>query len=75
MAENIVKIELVVALFIAIALIALIGLFSSPQIAYEDNNAHASIGITENSVNSQPAGGTEYSSTIFKTALTTKPQK
>jgi hypothetical protein len=73
MAENLVKIELLVVLFIAIALIAVIGL-TKPQTEASDNNAHASIVITENSVNAQPTGGAESSLTVFKTALTTKPQ-
>ena len=58
MAGNTIKVELFVALFIAIALILALGLFNNPQTA-SDNNAHSSIVITGPVSEAQPNGVTQ----------------
>jgi len=58
MAENIVKIELLVVLFIAIALIAVIGL-NKPQ-TVSDNNLHSSIVIGAPVTGAQPSTAAQY---------------
>ncbi len=77
MAETIVKIELLVVLIIAIALIAVIGL-NKPQ-TVSDNNIHASIVITAPTAVAQPNTAAQHVTGQFfpagtgSAALTVQP--
>jgi hypothetical protein len=79
MAEKIVKIELLVVLFIAIALIAVIGL-NKPQ-TVSDNNLHSSIVITapttevQQNTAAQHVTGQFFPAGTGSAALTVQPSK